>query len=150
LPLIKFDNVTGPILRYFKEKQDEWHEVRLTKKAYDILKTYKKFPLNSRGKPMPKQQMNKTIKELARRAKIKKIVEYAVLSGSHVHRVELEKWKVIGTHTARRTQATLMLRQTGNMDEVKEKLGHSSQKVTEIYIGTKFDKRDRKFEKDII
>jgi site-specific recombinase XerD len=150
LPGIDIKNVENAALKYFKEKQNEMHEVVLTKKAYLIIKKYETFPLNSKGKPLNIQRINKVIKTLARRAKINKLVEYAVESGGQVHKVDIEKWKVIGTHTARRTQARLRYDEGKDLMEIRDILGQKNIKTTEEYIGKRGRTGKQDFADDIV
>jgi site-specific recombinase XerD len=64
--------------------------------------------------------------------------QYARIVDSWVHQLGLDRANY-GTHTLRRTQATLIYRRTKNLRAVQLLLGHSKLESTVRYLGIEVD-----------
>jgi integrase len=64
--------------------------------------------------------------------------QYARLVGEWIAGVGLDP-RVFGTHSLRRTKATLIYRRTGNLRAVQLLLGHSKMESTVRYLGIEVD-----------
>ena len=81
------------------------------------------------------QQKNLIIKTLNKRAKIDKPVEIVRFSGSKRIRKVIPKWKAISTHTFRRSFGRRFMESVGDINKLREILGHIDARTTEGYIG---------------
>lgn len=80
------------------------------------------------------QTLNKDIKEIAQLAKLKELVEITSTKGGNVVREKIPKYKLIHSHTARRTGATLMYLSGMNAYDICKITGHASIKMLHTYI----------------
>jgi len=64
--------------------------------------------------------------------------QYARLVGEWIAGIGLD-WHIFGTHSLRRTKATLIYRRTGNLRAVQLLLGHSRVESTVRYLGIEVD-----------
>jgi integrase len=64
--------------------------------------------------------------------------QYARLVGQWITSIGLDRLK-FGTHSLRRTKATLIYRRTGNLRAVQLLLGHSKIESTVRYLGIEID-----------
>ncbi len=97
--------------------------------------------LSKYGYNMPhlsEQKINMYIKEIARMAGIDEEIKVVKHTGKGDVEETYRKWELIGTHTARRTGATLMYlaARNGGMreDDIREITGHSNTRMLEKYI----------------
>lgn len=97
--------------------------------------------LSKYGYSMPhlsEQKINMYIKEIARMAGIDEEIKVVKHTGKGDVEETYRKWELIGTHTARRTGATLMYlaARNGGMreDDIREITGHSNTRMLEKYI----------------
>lgn len=80
------------------------------------------------------QQINIIIREIGRIAGLNELVEITSTKGGKVTLHRIPKWKLIQTHTARRTGATLMYLSGMDVYDICKITGHSSVKTLERYI----------------
>ena len=69
---------------------------------------------------------NKLIKEIAKKAKINRRIEICETRGGEQYRYEAEAWKLIGTHTARRSFISNCLLKGLDGEIIKKQTGHST------------------------
>lgn len=80
------------------------------------------------------QVINRYIKEVARDAGLTEMVEIETTKGGIPKKVKIEKYKLIHTHTARRTGATLMYLAGVDVYDIMKVTGHSSPTMLKKYI----------------
>ena len=80
------------------------------------------------------QVINRYIKEVARDAGLTELVEIETTKGGTPKKVKIEKYKLIHTHTARRTGATLMYRAGVDVYDIMKVTGHTSPAMLKKYI----------------
>jgi site-specific recombinase XerD len=120
------------------EKTKNVAMIPLFKKSIEILKKYKyTLPQTSN------QVANRRIKEIAEKANIKSLVTVSTVVDGKVVSKQIEKYKLVTTHTARRSMATnyyLSMAKNGNLDLKRLQLlgGWKSMIVLERYL--KIDK----------
>lgn len=104
-------------------------DVPLTDEAVRILRKYNMNPPR-----MTEQHLNKAIKEVAKMAGITTLVEQVSIRGGKEVAEHIEKWKLVCTHTARRTGATLLYLDKWSMDEIAQMTGHKKMDKLQIYL----------------
>jgi integrase len=100
------------------------------RQAIDILKKY--------DYTLPRvslQEKNRAIKVLAKRAGINAPVEIVRFSGSRRIVKVVPKWKVISTHTFRRSFGRRFMESVGDISKLSDIFCHTDTKTTEGYIG---------------
>lgn len=80
------------------------------------------------------QVINRYIKEVARDAGLTELVEIETTKGGTPKKVKIEKYKLIHTHTARRTGATLMYLAGVDVYDIMKVTGHTSPAMLKKYI----------------
>ena len=80
------------------------------------------------------QVINRYIKEVAKDAGITELVEIETTKGGTPKKEKIEKYKLIHTHTARRTGATLMYLAGIDLYDIMKVTGHSSPAMLKKYI----------------
>lgn len=93
--------------------------------------------LDKYGNQLPKvtsQQLNENIKTICRMAKVSQKVEHVQTKGSLVVTDMIEKYKLVTTHTARRTGATLMYLEGIDVMSIMKITGHKTEKEFKKYI----------------
>lgn len=104
-------------------------DVPLVEEAVNILRKYNMNPPR-----MTEQHLNKAIKEVAKLAGINTMVEQVSIRGGKEMTEQVEKWKLVCTHTARRTGATLLYLDKWSMDEIALMTGHKKMDKLQIYL----------------
>lgn len=104
-------------------------DVPLTEDAVKILRKYNMIPPR-----MTEQHLNKAIKEVAKKAGITTMVEQVSVKGGVEVKEQIEKYKLVCTHTARRTGATLLYLDKWSMDEIALMTGHKKMDKLQIYL----------------
>lgn len=108
-----------------KSKTIQVHEV-----AEAIIKGYGyQFPKCSQ------QDENVIIKEVSEKAGITEVYEKIRHSGSKLVASIVPKYKMVSSHTARRSFARRWYERGGDMLKLSKFLGHSSIRTTELYVG---------------
>lgn len=80
------------------------------------------------------QVINRYIKEIAHAAGLTQLVEIETTKGGTPKKEKVEKYKLIHTHTARRTGATLMYLAGLDLYDIMKVTGHTSPKMLKKYI----------------
>ena len=80
------------------------------------------------------QVINRYIKEVAQKAGLTELVEIETTKGGVPKKEKIEKYKLIQTHTARRTGATLMYLAGVDVYDIMKVTGHSSPMMLKKYI----------------
>jgi len=86
------------------------------------------------------QTLNELIKNIAERAKINKIEEFYQTKGGETKLIQEPRYKLIASHTARRSAATNLIRRKYTYDEIRLLTGHKTNEQLQQYI--KLDKED--------
>ncbi len=116
-------------ITFYQKKTHKEVTVPVRKPLRDILAKYKnKLPT------LCEQTINTCIKEIGKRAKINDIIEYTSTKGGQEHIVKARKYKLITTHTARRTFATLAYLDGMDSMDIRRITGHSSERMLSKYI----------------
>jgi site-specific recombinase XerD len=118
----------GNVLTLNLQKQRKRHRLPLALKALAILHKYKKWPFISQ------QNENRIIKDLAKRAKLKREIQHYKWSGTKLITYNNKLHEIISTHDARRTFGRLAYEKGFTISQICEAYGHDSEKVTRIYI----------------
>lgn len=117
------------ILRFFQKKTKDFLYVPIHSKVEGILKKY--------PEGLPKysdQKYRDYIKELCKNVGIEQLIPTQKIYGSKVVKEDVSKWKLISSHTARRTFATLLSKKGVNQKSIMKFTGHKSIKTFEQYI----------------
>lgn len=120
------------ILHQLKVKDTLQNEIPLTKQALIILERYK-----DNLKPLPvisNQKTNEYLKTLGEKAKINEQIKIVRYKGNEQIVIREPKYKLLGTHTARRTFITLSLEMKMRPETVMAISGHSDFKTMKRYI----------------
>ena len=80
------------------------------------------------------QVINRYIKEVAKEAGLTELVEIEITKGGKPKKEKMEKYKLIHTHTARRTGATLMYLAGVDLYDIMKVTGHTSPAMLKKYI----------------
>ena len=80
------------------------------------------------------QVINRNIKDVAKEAGINDLIEIETTKGGVAKKEKIEKWKLVHSHTARRTGATLMYLAGIDIYDIMKVTGHSSPKMLKKYI----------------
>ncbi|WP_179337446.1 site-specific integrase [Winogradskyella ludwigii] len=101
---IKPENITSnnSLIEVRTRKTSQRVSIPLHKTVRDILKKYN----NELPKAYTNQTMNGYLKEVISLAGIKELIETSITKGGKIERTVLPKYKLISTHTARRSFAT--------------------------------------------
>jgi len=125
---LTYDNIVDKRLIYIRKKTKKLIKLPIQDKAMDIVKKYKSnnsyiFPILSEFHKTDIQKANRVHKVLG------KINKYLKAVGQ-----ELKLPIDLTTYVARHTYATVLKRSGVNTSIISESLGHSSEKVTQIYL----------------
>jgi len=117
-------------LEYWDIKGKKMKKIQLNELAFQIAEKYK-FNLPE----ISQQKENEYIKLIAEDAGITDPVKKIRHSGSKVLAEIIPKYKMISTHTARRSFARRWYEKGGDLMKLSRYLGHSSIRTTQLYIG---------------
>lgn len=106
-----------------------WDELKEIVKRYDYHLPY----INS-------QSLNELIKIIGERAKINRIEEYYQTKGGETRLIQEPRYNLIGSHTARRSAATNLIKRNYSYDRVRLLTGHKTNEQLQQYI--KIDKEE--------
>lgn len=125
---LTYDNIVDKRLIYIRKKTKKLIKLPIQDKAMDIVKKYKSnnsyiFPILSEFHKTDIQKANRVHKVLG------KVNKYLKAVGE-----ELGLPIDLTTYVARHTYATVLKRSGVNTSIISESLGHSSEKVTQIYL----------------
>ncbi|GAB3689166.1 hypothetical protein GCM10027592_05180 [Spirosoma flavus] len=126
------ENIThsGRTLTCRTQKTAERVVIPLNSKVRAILEKYNGVP----PQPISNQRLNEHLKELGKRAGIKERVEITRTEGGSRKTRYVEKWELIGTHTARRSFATNAYLAKVDPIQIMKITGHRSEKMLLRYI----------------
>jgi len=130
-------NDFGDYLHFRQQKTGDEVAVTLHKFSKPLIRKYAKdkeetdtlFPSYSQ------QLFNKVIKTVARKAGLKDVVKVTRYSGTREIIEDLPKYKLIKTHTGRRTFSRILSTLLVPEDIIAEEMGHSGKSITRHYIG---------------
>lgn len=83
---------------------------------------------------LPDQVINRYIKDIAKDAGLTELVEIETTKGGTPKKEKIEKYKLVHSHTARRTGATLMYLAGVDLYDIMKVTGHASPKMLKKYI----------------
>lgn len=119
------------VIDFARSKTRKYNVVPLNKICLDIIDKYKG------GKTVLPNFINfnyNTIcKSMFKRAGFNKKVTLVRWSGNREITQTFEEWQLLTSHTGRHSAATNILKKTGDLTIVRDMLGHSSVKTSEIY-----------------
>ncbi len=132
-------NHEGKIVKALKFTMFKVHKeviVPLNNHALAIIDKYKDYA-TAHGKLLPvytNQETNRTLKELAKEAKINDVIIEVKKSGAKRITYTNPKHEILSCHDARNTFATLYLENKGRPEVLRSLLGHSEIKQTMRYV----------------
>ncbi|HMT75790.1 MAG TPA: tyrosine-type recombinase/integrase [Chitinophagaceae bacterium] len=132
-------NHEGRIVQAIKFTMFKVHKevtVPLNEYALSIIDKYKGYAA-THGKLFPvytNQETNRTLKDLAKEAKINDVIIEVKKSGANRKTYTNAKHEILTCHDARNTMATLYLENGGRPEVLKKLLGHSDIKQTMRYV----------------
>lgn len=89
------------------------------------------------------QLENRIIKRLVRMAGVKRSVQVVRRQGEKLEAESLPLFRVVSTHTARRTFARAWYDRGGDLNKLREHLGHADLATTLRYVGVEKDETNR-------
>ena len=107
-------------------------QIPLSGYALSILERYRDNP-----QPLPvisNQKMNKYLKDVCEKAKINQPIKTVTFKGSKREDTITEKFKKIGTHTARRTFISLSLQKGMKPELIRKITGHTTSRMMQKYV----------------
>jgi len=133
--LLTIDNI--PILSYYRGKTKKLAALPIHPKVQAImeLRDWQAFT------PLKNQPYNRYLKEIGQAAGLTGSVQKMHTRGGIEQTETFPKYKLIGTHTARRSFTTNYILSGGTKEEAKLMIGHLRQDVTETYIKAEMQKR---------
>jgi len=130
---IKKESFVGNILQIKTLKTGEWVKIPVMQQVLDVMTKYKDQP-NGLPKTCQNQTMNKHLKEIGRKAKINEMILKIRNSGNKRIETSIPKYKLITTHTARRSFATNMFKRGVPSRVIMAVTGHSTERAFSSYI----------------
>jgi site-specific recombinase XerD len=119
------------VLDFARSKTRKLNVIPLNKICLDIIEKYKG------GKALlpyfANSQYNRICKNMFKLAGFDKKITLSRWSGDREITETFEEWELLTSHTGRHSAATNILKKTGDLTIVRDLLGHSSVKTTEIY-----------------
>lgn len=105
IQLLTQKNIQSGFITIANEKTDEVVKIPVHPFVRNILKKYKGFPPK-----VSDQEINRTIKKVAQKAKINSNVLYTITKGGVREDNYLKKWQMVSCHTCRRSFITNLLK----------------------------------------
>lgn len=127
---LKQDTDGNHYLQIRQQKTKDFVSIPLTDESLKLVREL----ITGKIKPISNQRMNEYIKELCQLAEIDEPFEITTFKGKTPLTYNVPKWKLISTHTARRTFATNLLLQGVPDRIVMEFTGHKDLKSFAKYI----------------
>lgn len=132
---LKPSHVDSEYIRIVVQKTKKRMVIPLTKKASIIIEKYRAKNLAPKMLPAyHSNYQNLYLKELCAMAEINEKVEVIKFVGNQRNEEELEKWKLVSTHTGRRSFATNYILRGGKIEHLSTLLGHADIKTTQKYL----------------
>lgn len=113
-----------------QKKTKDFVSVPLTPESLSLVRQL----LSRQIRPISNQKMNEYVKELCRLAGIDEPFEVTIFKGKHSFTYSVPKWKLISSHTARRTFATNLLLKGVPAEIVMQFTGHKDYKSFTKYV----------------
>lgn len=129
---LKYENIIdGNRLSFYRRKTNKLFSFKMHSKAIDIILKYRKIMYNTNDYIFPILSIQETEKDRYNKVNgtLKTINKYLQMIGKHLA-IETK----LTTYVARHTYATVLKRCGVNTSIISESLGHSSEKVTQIYL----------------
>ena len=123
------DNVTGKELRYIQRKTGARVTIPVSPKVKEVLKRN-----GGKAPKMVDVVFNKTVKVVCMRAKVNTPVEIRVSRGESYEHQTVPKWKMVSSHTCRRTCCTLLAQQNVPLNLIMQVSGHKSLTSLQKYL----------------
>lgn len=131
---IKAENIKNGFIEKQTQKTNETVVIPIHKHVEAIISRYKGKTPNSLPKPLSNQKMNDYLKELGEIAEINEIVTQTFTKGGIQVSVSKPKYKLITTHTARRSFATNQYLAGFPSISIMKLTGHQTEKAFMKYI----------------
>jgi integrase len=130
-------NDRGEFLLYTQQKTGNEVAVTLNKHSKALVKKYGigKEETDYIFPPLGQQFINREIKTIARMAGLKEMVKVTSYSGSGEIVKDYPKYKLIKTHTGRRSFSRLLSMAEVPDQTIGEEMGHGGESITRHYIG---------------
>lgn len=123
------DNIQGKELRYVQMKTGARVVLPVSPRIKEVLKR------NGGKAPVISDVVfNRTIKVVCQRARINNKVEVRVSKGDSYEHRQVPKWKMVSSHTCRRTCCTLLASQGVSLDLIMKVSGHKSLASLQRYL----------------
>ncbi len=116
----------------FKIETQKTNEIVKIPIKPEILPVLQKYDFNLPS--ISNQKLNVYVKELAEKAKIDQEIEISNLKGGEKHRKKYPKYKLITSHTARRSFATNLFNQGVRIQNIMAITGHRTEKAFLTYL----------------
>lgn len=130
---IKKESFIGNILQIKTLKTGQWVKIPVMQQVLDVIAKYEDQP-NGLPKSCQNQTMNKHLKEIGRKAKIDEMILKIRNRGKQRIETSIPKYKLISTHTARRSFATNMFKRGVPSRVIMAVTGHSTERAFSSYI----------------
>jgi integrase len=131
---IKKDDIKGDYLNIRTQKTDALIVIPIHELVKKILRKYNKLYENSLPRSISNQKMNEYLKIVGEKGGLKEIVVLTKSSGGMKIKTSVEKYKLITTHTARRSFATNMYLKGYPINLIMKITGHRTEKSFLRYI----------------
>lgn len=125
------------VLSYYRGKTKKMAALPIHPVVRQIMEPRKWQPFN----PIKNQPYNRYLKDICQAAELTQKVNKITNKGGIEEKKAYPKYKLIGSHTARRSFTTNYILTGGTREEVKLMIGHLTQDVTETYIRAEMQKR---------
>jgi site-specific recombinase XerD len=119
------------VLDFSRTKTKRKNAIPLNKACIDILEKYKGS--KSLLPYFANSQYNRICKAMFKTAEFKELITITRWSGENEIVETKEEWEWLTSHTGRHSAATNILQKSGDLTLVRDLLGHSSVKTSEIY-----------------
>lgn len=129
--LDQFNNVVK-VLDFSRTKTAGWNSIPLSNRCLEIVRKYD-GRFNTLLPYFCDQHFNRICKRMFKLAGFNKKVAITMQYGDREVVKVYEQWQLLTSHTGRHSAATNLLDKTDNLVLVRDFLGHSSVKTTEIY-----------------
>lgn len=123
------DNIQGKELRYIQRKTGARVVLPVSPRIKEVLKRN-----GGKAPQMVDVVFNRTIKVVCQRAKINNKVEVRVSKGETYEHTSVPKWKMVSSHTCRRTCCTLLAERGIPLNLIMQVSGHKSLSSLQKYL----------------
>lgn len=130
-PIIEYKEQNGKKGAFFRIFQDKTKKYVYPPCTNVAKKIYDKY--NGKLPSIPIQKMDLLLKDIARASRITRLCECNETRGGKIYTYQVEGWKLIGTHTGRRTFITRWKRKGMPIDDIMMMTGHTSTETAKRY-----------------